>query len=439
MERNTNMKKFIVSYLPVIMIGILLSGSATAQENKNSTDTLRRGALKFFIDCRSCDMNYTRQEIPYVNYVRDTREAEVYLLVTSQNAGSGGNQYTFTFEGQYAYEGMNDTLSYTSNANETRTEIRAKITHLMKMGLMRYVARTPLFNEIEIRNNIELEQEEVVDRWNNWDFELQTSPRFNAEASYSRLFFSNSINITKVTPEIKLEIELDQNINRQRFIEDGEETEYIRSNKSLDILFVKSLNQHWSAGLKWDLGGSTSENYHFNTEFLPSVEYDIFPYEEATHRQFRILYSAGYQYSNYIDSTILNKTREGLFKHELRVAYQVQEKWGSINVSLTGSNYFHDLSKNRLELDGYIRMRILKGLSLSVNGGVAYINDQLNLRGEDLTEAEKLLRLKEQATNFSIEGGISLTYTFGSIYNNVVNPRFGNGGGGGGGGGGRFF
>lgn len=86
-----------------------------------------------------------------------------------------------------------------------------------------------------------------------------------------------------------------------------------------------------------------------------------------------------------------------------------------------------------MELNGFVRLRIVKGLSLSVNGEAAYINDQLNLRKGGLTEAERLLRLKEQATNYSIGGSISITYTFGSIYNNVVNPRFGSGGGGGGG------
>ena len=65
-----------------------------------------------------------------------------------------------------------------------------------------------------------------------------------------------------------------------------------------------------------------------------------------------------------------------------------------------------------------------------MNGEIAYINDQLNLRKGDLTEAERLLRLKEQATNYSIGGSIGLSYTFGSIYNNVVNPRFDRGGGG---------
>jgi len=387
-------------------------------------------------------MNYTRQEIPYVNYVRDTREAEVYLLVTNQPAGSGGQQYTLTYEGLGKYKGMNDTLVYTSNPDESNAQVRENKTNIMKMGLMRYVARTNVFNEVVISNNSDVEKVEVIDKWNNWVFELQTSPRFNAEESYNRLFFSNSVNISKITPDIKLEIEFDMNNNKQKFIEDdGTETVYLRTERSVDNLFVKSLNEHWSAGLMWDLGASTNENYKFNTQFLPSIEYDIFPYSEATHRQFRFLYSIGYQYSSYIDSTILNKTNEGLYKHELRMAYQVQKKWGSANISLTGSNYFHDFSKNKIELFGFMRLRIVKGLSLSVNGGVAYINDQLNLPKGDLSEAERLLRLKEQATNFSIQGGVSLTYTFGSIYNNIVNPRFGNGGGrgnGGGGGGGMF-
>jgi hypothetical protein len=429
------MKKIFFSFLVAVLPGFFLLSDCLAQATTEVESSKRGGALNLFIDCRSCDMNFTRQEIPYVNYVRDTREAEVYLLVTNQPAGSGGQQYTLTYEGLGKFRGMNDTLVYTSNPDESNTQVRENKTNIMKMGLMRYVAKTNVFNEVVISNNSEVEKVEVVDKWNNWVFELQTSPRFNAEESYNRLFFSNSVNISKITPDIKLEIEFDMNNNKQKFIEDdGTETVYLRTERSVDNLFVKSLNEHWSAGLLWELGASTNENYKFNTEFLPSIEYDIFPYSEATHRQFRFLYSIGYQFSSYIDSTILNQTSEGLYKHELRMAYQVQKKWGSANISLTGSNYFHDFSKNKIELFGFMRLRIVKGLSLSVNGGVAYINDQLNLAKGDLSEAERLLRLKEQATNFSIQGGVSLTYTFGSIYNNIVNPRFGNGGGGGGGG-----
>jgi hypothetical protein len=175
------------------------------------------------------------------------------------------------------------------------------------------------------------------------------------------------------------------------------------------------------------MGTSSRENYHFNTEILPSLEYDIYPYSEATHRQLRILYSAGLQYNNYVDSSIYFKTKEDLYKQALSVAYQVKKKWGSINLSLEGSNYFHDFSKNRVELMAEVKLRIFKGLSLQIDGGVAHINDQLNLRKGNVSEAERLLKLTEIATKYRFEGGIELTYTFGSIYNNIVNPRFGDG------------
>jgi len=76
--------------------------------------------------------------------------------------------------------------------------------------------------------------------------------------------------------------------------------------------------------------------------------------------------------------------------------------------------------------DLFARVRIFKGLSVTLNVEAARINDQLSLRKGELSEAERLLRLREQATGYEIGTGIGLTYTFGSIYNNIVNPRFGN-------------
>jgi hypothetical protein len=222
---------------------------------------------------------------------------------------------------------------------------------------------------------------------------------------------------------------MDQYYNREKFIEnlstDSASTNtYITSEKGMNLLFVKSLGEHWSAGLKWTLGSSTRENFDFRTNFLPSVEYDIYPYSEATYRQLRILYSAGYRFNNYVDTTIFNSAKEGMAMQMLNVAFQIQKKWGEINLSLVGSNYFRDFSKNRLELYTYINIRIFKGLSVRIDGGIAHINDQLNLKKGDVSEAERLLQLREIATKYRIQGGIELTYTFGSIFNNVVNPRF---------------
>jgi hypothetical protein len=430
-EEQLQMEKKIVneSLLFIFLIILFLNRPVSGQGEQISQDIVRKYAVKIFLDCNECDMNYIRQEIPYINYVRDVHEAQVFVLVTEQDAGSGGRQYTYTFHGQESFKGMNDTLTFTSSPDQTNTIIREKLTNLLKIGLMRYVARTPLIDKIDIIHNEELESEEVIDRWNNWVFEISTEPQFEAEEANKRLELRNSLNITKITPEIKLEMEIDHFYNREKFIENvgtdtAKSSTYVTSELAMNNLFVKSLGEHWSVGLKWRLGSSTRENYSFITGILPSVEYDIFPYSEATHRQLRILYSAGYQLNNYIDTTIFNKTKDNLSIQMLNIAFQIQKKWGFINMLLSGSNYFNDFSKNRIELISSINLRIFKGLSLQINGGIAHINDQLNLKKGDISEAERLLQLRELATRYRIEGGVEITYTFGSIYNNIVNPRF---------------
>ena len=426
MKRNFNLLLFC------LFLTLIFPSSVLAQEKDNPSDTLRKGAIKIFLDCESCDINYTREQLTFVNFVRDVKEAQVYILITQQNAGSGGSQFTFSFQGLEKFSGKNDTLVYSSNPDETSAIVREKKTNMLQMGLMNYVARTPLFNEIEISHNSELEQEEVTDRWNNWVFSLSTEPQFQSEESDKQLDLRNSFEVTKVTPDIKIELEMDQSYSRRRVIDDdGEENTYVSNEFQGDNLIVKSLGDHWSAGAMLNIGSSTRENYDLRTDFLPAIEYNLFPYSEATHRQLRFLYSAGIQYNNYTDSTIFNMTSESLYKQEFNIAFQVQKKWGSINLSLLGSNYFNDFSKNRVELNSNVNLRIFKGLTLQISGGIAHINDQVNLKKGDISEADRLLELRELSTEYRIQGGIGLRYTFGSIYNNVVNPRFGFGGGGG--------
>ena len=138
-----------------------------------------------------------------------------------------------------------------------------------------------------------------------------------------------------------------------------------------------------------------------------------------------MLYGIGYSYSEYNDTTIYDKISEGLFLQNLKMAYEVRQKWGSVDVSMVASNYLHDFSKNRIELGGRVSVRVTKGLSFRVFGSVARVRDQISLSKNELSEADVLLRLQEIATGYYYFCGVSLSYTFGSIYNNIVNPRFG--------------
>ena len=53
------------------------------------------------------------------------------------------------------------------------------------------------------------------------------------------------------------------------------------------------------------------------------------------------------------------------------------------------------------------------------------IRDQLSLPARGATPEEVLLRLRQLQSGYEYGVSFSLTYTFGSIFSSVVNPRFG--------------
>ena len=418
--------KFIRLFLPIFLIFSTLF-QLQAQEQDSTDAGQREDAVRIFIDCQRCDMNFIREEIPYVNYVRDVKEAQVYILETSEMTGSGGRKYTYAFVGQEEFLGRNDTLVYSSRPDDTRDYVRIWRTQMLKMGLMPYVASSPLFKDVIINPSESVEKQVVEDRWNNWVFELDAEPNFEGEESLKELSLRSSVSATKITHNWKLELDFDHRYTRTKYTYDDTLYTNYKSYQGLDILLVKSLGEHWSAGIRSELLSSSYNNIDFSWDFMPSLEYNIFPYSKSTHRQLRFLYGLGSSFRMYSDTTIYDKVEELLWQQSLQVAYEVREKWGSINVSLEGSSFFHDFSKNRLELSGFISIRVLKGLSVRLRGGVARINDQLSLVRGEASEAEILLQLQELATSYNVEGEVGVTYTFGSIYNNIVNPRFGNG------------
>ena len=413
-------------FLP-ILLGLLIMNSLNGQEQDTTESPRREDAVRIFIDCNHCDMNFIREEIPYVNYVRDVKEAQVYILETSETTGSGGRKYTYAFVGQQDFLGRNDTLSYSSAPDETRDYIRIWRTQMLKMGLMPYVATSPLFKEVLIDPTGSVEKQVVEDRWNNWVFELDAEPRVEEEESLKELSLRSSISANKITHDWKVELDFDHRYTRTKYtFDDTLKTNY-KSYMGFEMLVVKSLGDHWSAGLRSELLSSSYNNIDLAIDIMPSLEYNIFPYSKSTHKQFRILYGVGSSYRMYSDSTIYGQIEELLWQHSLQLAWEVREKWGSVNLSLEGSNFFHDLSKNRLVLNGFVSIRVLKGLSFRVGGSAARINDQLSLVKGEASEADILLRLQELQTSYNIRGEVGVTYTFGSIYNNIVNPRFGNG------------
>jgi hypothetical protein len=400
---------------------------AFPQETTTKSDTLRKDALNVFMNAS----DYFRKEIAYVNYVRDIKDAGVYVLTTSQRTGSGGLQFTYFLVGQNENAGMRDTLSFVTSPDETEDEIRIKEVRTLKMGLMRYVAKTPLSKYMSISFTEPLSETVSTDKWNNWVFSTSLNGFLDGQqlTKSSQLF--GNISANHITKDWKLNFNANYNYGKDIFDTTGGSIISENRSKSANILIVKSLSEHWSYGGFTNFGMSTFNNQKFLFSIMPALEYDVFPYSESTRRQLRLLYRIGYNYVSYIDTTIYDKTKELLWQHSLTAAYQVIQKWGSINVTLGYSNYIRDWSKNNLSLNGFIELRVAKGLNVSFGGGASIIHDQLGLVKGGATTQEVLLRRKELATQYQYFTMFGFTYTFGSIYNNVVNPRFGSNGGGG--------
>lgn len=411
----------------LILLSVAVSIVAHSQSNSIIADTLRKDALNVFLE----NTEYIRKEIPYINYVRDIRDAGVYVISTQQRTGSGGREYTYFFIGQNDYRGMADTLSFTTSPDETDDETRIKQVRTLQLGLMRYVAKTPLANHLKITYTQPVSDKVSTDKWDNWVFRAAINGYLNGQQSYNSTYMNGNFSAARITEKWKINMRVRSGYSIENFDIEDEIISSDNTSRSFSALIVRSLSDHWSLGGSLSTGAGSYSNLKNSLIIMPGIEYDLFPYSEATRRQLRLLYSIGYNGSAYLDTTIYNKIKESHPQHSITAAYEVVQKWGTIDISLKYSNYLHDWSLNNLSLYGYLELRIAKGLSLNIGGGASLIHDQLGLVKGGATTEEVLLRRKEIATQFSYFTSFGFSYTFGSIYNNVVNPRFGNSGGGG--------
>ncbi|MDT8400129.1 MAG: hypothetical protein RQ743_00415 [Bacteroidales bacterium] len=430
----------MIRYISLLLL-LAVNYIAFAQEvtnvnikDENSEDSSpRQEALNIFLDCRWCDRNYIKQTIPFVNYVNNKDEADVHILVRRRVTGGGGGEYIIDFIGQDDFSDIQEAMIFFSPVDQTADEIRRARANVLAMGLMQFVARTPMSKNIRIiyednatgsdgSNGIQSSVQD--DPWNSWMFRLSGSGEFQKDENYETSRTSSSLTADRVTPDLKMEFDLSYS-NRQTYYTSTESKSY-RENWSIRTLLVKSLGHKWSAGGRASIESDTYNNYKLATSIGPAIEYNLFPYEESFKRQFRIQYGLTGKYSNYNDTTTFFKTSEFLLSHYLSTSLGFNQPWGSGWLSMTWSNYLHDFSKNNLGLRASIYYRIYKGLSVNVQTRANLIHDQRNLVKGDATEQEVLTRQRALKTSYSYSFELGLTYSFGSIYNNVVNPRFGN-------------
>lgn len=423
------------------MLGI----TAAAQVPADTGAAVQDSALQVFFDCpgyaNGCDFDFLRTEITWVNWVRNREDADVHALVTTQPTGGGGNEYTVSLIGLRRFAGRADTLRYYATGTSTRDENRRGLAHILTLGLASYAAATPLAPRLSVSYDTPVAGRAVTPRdpWNAWVFTISSSTSLYGQKQTRSAFINASLNANRTTADWKLDFSSSGSYSEDVFKDVPTQfdalgnpigTEDIHSFSRRyggEVLVVRSLGPHWSAGLQGSVNHSTFGNLDLSLSLVPAIEYNVYPYDQSTRRQLTLQYGVTPQRSDYIDTTIYGKTRETVVRQSVTAALSVTQPWGSANASLTASHLLQDFKQNRVVLFGSVNLRLVKGLSLSVFGDVQRIHDQRALPSGGATPSEILLRRRELLTSFSYSTYISLSYRFGSTLNNVVNPRFGRG------------
>lgn len=178
--------------------------------------------------------------------------------------------------------------------------------------------------------------------------------------------------------------------------------------------------------MKVSAGFSEVLNQKMAVRVSPALEYNYFPWSEATRRQLTALYYVRPNYYEYYNTTVFEQDRETRFNHTLLLALTQRQKWGNTNITLEGSQYLHDMNRNHVTLSGFVDLRLGRGFSLNFSSSASRVRDQIYIAANAKSERDILTQRQQLQTNFRYNVNVGVGYTFGSIYNTIVNQRFGN-------------
>jgi hypothetical protein len=425
---NIFTKTFLSLYLILITVSVCCNSNVFGMDSNNYQKEEQKEAVKVYIDYgRGYDtVRYIRTEIPFVDHVRDPYVAQVHVLITDMRTGSGGRRYNLEFIGKERFTGQDQNLFHVSPQSDTADKRREGLTQIIKMGLMPYVSQSSVADQVKIKYDDAKKKQMLTptyDSWDYWIFNIDLGGGGRAEESTNAFNVNTSVRADRVTDEWKTRNGFYYRYEEENFTDDDESLKSFLKNWDLWSSLIKSLSDKWSTGLSGRVLSTTFRNIKIGASLNAALEYNFFPWREAERRQFTISYRLGVQNQKYIELTIYDKMEEFLFFQSLDFELEMTQPWGQIDFDLEARQYPTLENAYSLKLDVDFSVRISSVFSFFVNSRFEKIHDQIYLPLGDLTIDEILLRRKQLATTYDIRYRVGVRFTFGSIYNNVVNQR----------------
>jgi hypothetical protein len=187
----------------LVLVLLAVVGRPVKAQTAGSAPT---DALRVFLDCQfECDSQYLRTEINYVNWVLDRTVSDVHLLVSSEETGGGGRKLTLRFIGQRRFQGVDDELVHITQSTASQDDRRRGIAQVIKLGLVRYLARTPDGARLAVTmpeaapSAAQGTGLKPRDPWHNWVFTTSANTFLNGESQQRFSNFRGEIGASKVT------------------------------------------------------------------------------------------------------------------------------------------------------------------------------------------------------------------------------------------------
>ncbi len=401
----------------IVLFSLLLSTQLFAQTGQEK--------LKIFYDCQTnCHETYMKQNLPAVEFVRDRNFADVHIQITSETNASGGETFHLNFMGQNNFKDVQEKYDFPTNKDMTQDQIREKMLKFLKIGLFRFWMKNGLSERLSVRINKDQVKKTEIDPWNNWIFKIGANGWFNGDSNSKNSSINGFVTAKQVKEKYKFFFKFRYYLNQQTYKYNNKEIKSERESYRADISEVLSINQHWSYGFFSRFDRSKYSNYSLSGELFGGLEYSIFPYKESSKRSLVFTTKLGTRYNKYFEKTVYNKTKEQLWRAKFFINGNLVQKWGSLYASFDYRTYLHDIHLNSFGFGAGANIRIVKGLNFNMNGYYSINHDQINIAAGNLSLEEILLTQKQLQSGYNYYFSIGLSYSFGSIYNSIVNPRF---------------
>ena len=428
------------SFFPSAILSFLVAAPVAAQEPPSAGES-----INLFFDCAVgavCDLDFLRREAPFVNWVRDRADADLHVLVTSEGTGGGGRLYTLTFLGLRDLVGQEQRLTYTSAGDATADEQRNGVAGRLTLGLVRYVQDSSVADRLRVTyqgqalDDVDQPASAAAqqnDPWNYWVFRVNASGNANGQATSSFSNWSGRVSANRTTAAWKVDLGANffRRVQEFDFTTDGvsQTIREVREDWGVSTSLVRSIGERWAVGMSADANSSTLLNQDVNVQLKPGVEFNFFPYSESSRRSLTLQYVVGPSHFDYVEPTIFGKATETLVQESLTAQLSLVQPWGRWSTSVTGAHYLHDPGRYSATVFGNANVRVFRGFSVFVSANYQWVRDQLYLSAEGATTEQVLLQQRQLETSYRYFYNFGIEYRFGSIFNNVVNPRFGGGGG----------